>query len=132
MVRGALFYVDIKPDIPITLSAKTERDTYLLFTPKASKIYCVFGESLGGVWWFRPNIELIDKQECEQSYIALERRIPKIAKYQRRWWAKYLTNERQPKLPSGWIYRSYDDEASMKSLIEKELNTKRQGRFFGF
>ena len=66
---GTKFYKDFEVGKPLLLIAGTERNSYLIFTPKENQIYCIEGTIEAGNWAGRPNLKFIDKARCETLYL---------------------------------------------------------------
>lgn len=107
MTRGTIFYVDVLPNVPIALSARTESSSYVYFTPQASKIYCLHTGTTQGFFINRPDLKLLNRSQCEQIYSALYYKSADSDDYQRRWRAKYVKQNKPSDLDGRVFWLSY-------------------------
>lgn len=66
--NGSKTHYDFEPGSPLLLIIGSEKPSYIVFTPKAGKIYCTEGESVAGWWIGRFNLKFIDRVRCEEIY----------------------------------------------------------------
>ena len=66
--NGARFFMDFDAGKPLLLIAGAESLSYIVFTPKSGKIYCVEGQPKMGWWLARFNIKFIDKRRCQKIW----------------------------------------------------------------
>lgn len=69
IVSGTKLSYDFEPNKPLLLIVGNETMSYLLFTPKAGKIYCTEGEPVMGWAMARFNLKFVDKSRCETLYL---------------------------------------------------------------
>lgn len=67
------FFMDFDADKPLLLMSEIEKKSYLIFTPKANKIYCVKGSVILGLHNGRPNLKLVKKELCEEIFEEISR-----------------------------------------------------------
>ena len=71
-INASKFYKDFDANKLLILFSELETNSYLIFTPKAGKIYCVQGTIILGLHKARPNLNLIDKASCKRIYEELK------------------------------------------------------------
>ena len=66
------FFKDFDAGKALLLLSTLETHSYIVFTPKAGRIYCVKGSIILGLNKARPNLEFIGKDECETLYKKIQ------------------------------------------------------------
>lgn len=79
---NTIFYFDTLPNTPIALTTRGPRVNYIIFTPKASKIYCVINRN--------SVLQLVDYEACMRKYKDLKSNIRVSRRHQRAWRELFL------------------------------------------
>lgn len=104
LVRGSIFYVDVLPNKPIAIAARTTGSSYVVFTPEASKVYCLVGAVTDGFPLPQPNIKLVGRATCEELYSNLAYNIEATKEYQRKWRQSYLSKQNTRSMLDGRVF----------------------------
>ncbi|WP_202394049.1 hypothetical protein [Helicobacter saguini] len=119
LATGRTFFADIYAGHKVAIVAKTEFMSYIIFTPKKGKIYCIKGDMKNGIGIPRPNINFVSKNVCEDSWIDYFK--VENLDFQNQWRKVY--NERGDKILSESPFKDEEKKEVKQTTESKKIKT---------